>query len=182
LTTRAPFTTIDSPQGTYDAIPIAINDSGEVAGSYSEDGDFLGFVYDKGTFTTIDPPGATYAAPTAINNSGELAGYYEDSAGNTHGFIASDPPGAPAATAAVTMSDVLTSQASQISMNDLVPGSAAISGQSAPGANSSGSVDNYPGANFGGWQGGRIWLHGIPTPVNGLIYAALKLYVNGPPA
>jgi len=23
--------------------------------------------------------------------------------------------------------------------------------------------------------------HGIPTPVNGLIYAALKPYINGPP-
>ena len=36
------------------------------------------------------------------------------------------------------------------------------------------------------WFAGKVVelgrLHGIPTPVNGLIYAALKLYVNGPPA
>jgi 2-dehydropantoate 2-reductase len=36
------------------------------------------------------------------------------------------------------------------------------------------------------WLAGKVVelgrLHGIPTPVNGLIYAALKLYVNGPPA
>jgi 2-dehydropantoate 2-reductase len=35
------------------------------------------------------------------------------------------------------------------------------------------------------WFAGKVVelgrLHGIPTPVNGLIYAALKLYVNGPP-
>jgi 2-dehydropantoate 2-reductase len=36
------------------------------------------------------------------------------------------------------------------------------------------------------WFAGKVValgrVHGIPTPVNGLIYAALKLYVNGPPA
>ena len=36
------------------------------------------------------------------------------------------------------------------------------------------------------WFAGKVVelgrLHGIPTPVNGFIYAGLKLYVNGPPA
>ena len=36
------------------------------------------------------------------------------------------------------------------------------------------------------WFAGKVVelgrLHGIPTPVNGLIYAGLKLYANGPPA
>lgn len=36
------------------------------------------------------------------------------------------------------------------------------------------------------WFAGKVIelgrLHGIPTPVNGFIYAGLKLYVNGPPA
>ncbi len=37
-----------------------------------------GFIYDKGTFTTIDLPGAFFGTNlTAINNRGEVAGYYD---------------------------------------------------------------------------------------------------------
>jgi hypothetical protein len=32
-----------------------------------------------------------------VNDLGELVGYYRDPAGLTHGFLAKDPPGAPAA-------------------------------------------------------------------------------------
>jgi 2-dehydropantoate 2-reductase len=36
------------------------------------------------------------------------------------------------------------------------------------------------------WFAGKVVelgrLHGIPTPANGFVHAALKLYVNGPPA
>jgi 2-dehydropantoate 2-reductase len=36
------------------------------------------------------------------------------------------------------------------------------------------------------WFAGKVvelgWRHGIPTPANGFVYAALKLHVNGPPA
>ena len=36
-----------------------INNSGEVVGLYRDSQVDYGFVYDKGTYTTINPPGAT---------------------------------------------------------------------------------------------------------------------------
>lgn len=144
---KGTVTTIDPPGATVTVV-TGINNGGEVAGNYSDsNGDHYGFVYDKGTFTTIDPPGASFTEVTSINNGGEVAGRYIDSSGNQHGFTATDPP---TASPAMTLNDVLTSQTSQISTNDLVPGSAAISGQLAPVTNSPGSVDILTGANFGG--------------------------------
>ena len=45
-----------------------------------------GFVYNNGTFTTLNAPGANLTLPTAINDRGEVAGGYQDSSG-THGFV-----------------------------------------------------------------------------------------------
>ena len=46
------------------------------------------FIYDNGTYTTIDDPfGIEGTTLAAINASGEAAGTYTDSSGNVHGFV-----------------------------------------------------------------------------------------------
>jgi inosine/xanthosine triphosphate pyrophosphatase family protein len=69
---------------------VAINNHGEVAGSYSLSASGFptkGFIYDNGAFTTFDPPGAIYTFPYAINDHGEVTGEYIDSPVGAHGFI-----------------------------------------------------------------------------------------------
>ena len=59
---KGTFTTINTP-GAVPDFPeiIAMNNSGEVAGSYYDDnGGAHAFIDDKGTFTTIDAPGASF--------------------------------------------------------------------------------------------------------------------------
>jgi len=68
-----------------------INDSGAVVGAYetSYGGQQHGFLYENGTYTTIDDPnagsGGTFA--TGINNAGIIVGSYYDSSGLLHGFV-----------------------------------------------------------------------------------------------
>ena len=69
-----------------------INDSGEVVGAYEttySSSQQHGFLYQNGTYTTIDDPnagsGGTFA--TGINNSGIIVGSYYDSSGLSHGFL-----------------------------------------------------------------------------------------------
>ena len=46
------------------------------------------FIYDNGTYTTIDDPfGIEGTTLAAINASGEAAGTYTDGSGNVHGFV-----------------------------------------------------------------------------------------------
>ncbi len=94
-------TTLNVP-GAADTDPEAINDRGEVAGTYvvEPSATILGFIYDNGTYTTLDAPGAYTTSALALNNRGEAAGYYEDSSGQ-YGFVYDngtfttvDPPGA----------------------------------------------------------------------------------------
>ena len=63
---------------------MAINDSGQIVGSYNDSsGRLHGFLDSRGTYTTIDPPGSTYTfCPRAINDSGQIVGYYYDSSGH----------------------------------------------------------------------------------------------------
>ena len=46
-----------------------------------------GFVYNNGTFTTLNVPGANATYANAISNSGEVAGTYTDSSFTAHGFV-----------------------------------------------------------------------------------------------
>jgi probable HAF family extracellular repeat protein len=80
-------TTLNAP-GATDTDPEAINDRGEVAGTYVVEptATFHGFVYDDGTFTTLDAPGAYNTRALALNDRGEVAGLYEDSSGQ-YGFV-----------------------------------------------------------------------------------------------
>ena len=91
-----------------------------------------GFIYDNGTYTTFVAPGALITSATGINDRGDVVGYYYDSNFNAHGFIAG-ATGTPAETAVVTLRDLLASQTSQISMNDLVPEASTIGSVSAQG-------------------------------------------------
>jgi len=62
-------------------------------GTYSVSGASFGFVDLNGLLTALSDPAAyegTFAA--AINNSGVIVGSYEDSAGYSHGFVATPIP------------------------------------------------------------------------------------------
>jgi probable HAF family extracellular repeat protein len=57
---------------------MGINNSGEIVGYYTDSsGNQHGFIYQSGTFTTVDDPDGTDTHLTAINNNGEIAGYYQ---------------------------------------------------------------------------------------------------------
>ena len=100
--TGGTWTTLDDPNAsdcltsgasgvstaTTTTVATGINDSGQVVGNYSDCATGAhGFVYDGGTWSTLDNPngvGSTFA--TGINNTGQVAGYYYDAAG-MHGFV-----------------------------------------------------------------------------------------------
>jgi hypothetical protein len=67
-------------------IADAINNRGEVAGCYTDSAGYHGYVYDNGTYTTLNVPGATGTLAEAINDRGEVAGDYTDSSGG-HGYV-----------------------------------------------------------------------------------------------
>ena len=58
--------------------PYAINDSGEIAGSWTDSVGFVhGFIWtQKLGFTSFDAPKTTHTIPLAINNSGTVVGYF----------------------------------------------------------------------------------------------------------
>jgi hypothetical protein len=66
-----------------------LNQSGEVAGSYTGSSLYVshGYVMDTlGNITTFDPPDSTDTFVTGINSSGEIAGYYAIG-GAYYGFV-----------------------------------------------------------------------------------------------
>ena len=91
------YTTLDDPLGT-DTFITGENDNGQIVGYYTDlSGGEHGFLYVGGTFTTIDNPsgmqptlrGATGGTElSGINNAGDIVGAYFDSAGHSHGFVA----------------------------------------------------------------------------------------------
>jgi probable HAF family extracellular repeat protein len=65
----------------------AINDAGTIVGSYEgHDLNYHGFIYQDGTFTTVDAPGATATYLRGINNNGEIIGGYSTPSGNAYLF------------------------------------------------------------------------------------------------
>jgi uncharacterized membrane protein len=86
------FITIDVP-GAVATIPEAINNWGEVVGSYNDSNDVgHGYIERGGSFTTLDDPagasGTSFAA--GINDFGVVGGGYADADGTPHGFIYED--------------------------------------------------------------------------------------------
>jgi probable HAF family extracellular repeat protein len=91
------YTTLDDPLAvgtstTGEIVGTFItgeNDNGQIVGYYTDaSGKEHGFLYDSGTFTTIDNPSGTQTELNGINNSGEIVGSYTDSVGHSHGFVA----------------------------------------------------------------------------------------------
>jgi len=82
---------ISPPFGTgkLGTAALGINDEGELVGTYADANNKLhGFLYNDGTYTTIDDPlGVNGSSLFEINNSGELVGDYIDSQGKIHGFV-----------------------------------------------------------------------------------------------
>jgi probable HAF family extracellular repeat protein len=78
--------TMLDPPGATSSFAAAINDRGEVVGTYDDSSGDHGFIYDNGTFTTLDAP----YDPVQINDRGEVAGNYFDSSDTEHGFVYDD--------------------------------------------------------------------------------------------
>jgi len=66
-------------------VPFAINDKGQIAGSYLDNNHWRGFIRDAdGTVNTFASPDGSILNVLAINNKGFTAGYYDDGA---HAFF-----------------------------------------------------------------------------------------------
>jgi uncharacterized membrane protein len=81
LDDRGTFTLINVP-GTIGIQPAAINDAGQIVGTYyastgpqNMSPSPQAFLYDHGTFTAIDLPGGRGTQATGINNVGQIVGY-----------------------------------------------------------------------------------------------------------
>jgi probable HAF family extracellular repeat protein len=92
------FTFINAPgTDTSNGYTVAdsINNAGEIVGTYNTSyfsgGGWQGFIYQNGSFTTLDDPlgsGGTFADD--VNNEGQVVGWYIDSNGVDNGFIYSN--------------------------------------------------------------------------------------------
>jgi len=65
-----------------------INDKGEIAGFYYGTNGLDGFIYQDGTYTTVNYPGGTDTQLYGINDKGEIIGTYTGADGYGHGFTA----------------------------------------------------------------------------------------------
>lgn len=106
------FTTIDDPSANGNTSPWAINNSGEIVGSYFGATTTHGFTDIGGVFTTLDAPGSTVTWVYGVAANGEVSGTYLDGTTNafglltTHGYvelngqwtILDDPAGVPGTT------------------------------------------------------------------------------------
>jgi uncharacterized membrane protein len=92
------FTTFNVPsagtsdyQGTgcYSDCPVALNNLGEIAGTYVDASyGYHGYLRSPGgALLTIDPPNSIETIPTGISELGVVAGYYLDANNVFHGFI-----------------------------------------------------------------------------------------------
>jgi hypothetical protein len=71
------FTTIDVPfAGAAGTNADAINNSGEIVGSWSDSGVTQGFTLIDGTYTSLNYPGADYTFAFDVNNEGDIVDSY----------------------------------------------------------------------------------------------------------
>ncbi len=99
--------------GQYSTVPQAINDDGQIAGYYEDsNGIEHGFLWNKGTCTTIDPVGTIATRILGIDGFTHVLGMYESSGGSctatsgtgvcSYGFLKNAYPGTGTAPVAVT--------------------------------------------------------------------------------
>jgi probable HAF family extracellular repeat protein len=55
---------------------------------YSDGDSPHGFLFDNGTYTTLEVPGSIWTLANGINASGQIVGVYEEDATGRHGFLA----------------------------------------------------------------------------------------------
>ena len=82
------YTTIAPPSGKAvgpGQSTEAINDRGELVGSYVTDAGTMGFIYDHGSYTTLAVPTATNTTAIGLNSTGAVVGTYT-TGGSEHGF------------------------------------------------------------------------------------------------
>lgn len=80
------YTTLTVPDADY-AAGHAINDYGDVVGSYIDGGYEHGFIYRAGVVAKFDVPGALNTTPRTINAPGQVVGSFQDgSTGDFHSF------------------------------------------------------------------------------------------------
>jgi probable HAF family extracellular repeat protein len=79
------YTTLDNPGSSY-TIAWGIN-STEVVGYYANAYRSNGFVYQEGSFTTLNEPSGISTILTGVNTSGEIIGFFDDTAYTEHGFL-----------------------------------------------------------------------------------------------
>jgi uncharacterized membrane protein len=61
---------------------------GQIVGYYYQAGSSThGFLYDQGSYTTLDVPDALYTYANGINACGQIVGTYYDAAKRIHGFL-----------------------------------------------------------------------------------------------
>jgi probable HAF family extracellular repeat protein len=112
--------------------PSAINDSGELVGT------FTGIIFtphpahafsaDNGVLTIFDPPGATSSSAVDINNAGQIVGSFTDASGQSHAFL--DENGT---FTTIEPSNSIWAQATHINPSGVVIGEHAVSGETPPG-------------------------------------------------
>jgi hypothetical protein len=88
------FITLAFPKATMtQAFGVStVNNSDEVVGSYttgpSNAAVTHGFIWQNGTFASVDIGGASATTINGINDEGDLVGFYTDAKGNTDGLLA----------------------------------------------------------------------------------------------
>jgi hypothetical protein len=81
-------TTAFNITGATYVYPVAINDAGTAVGYYgTAKGNPQGFIYAKGTATTLSFPHAIQTYVSGINSAGDIVGTYRDRDGFFHGFL-----------------------------------------------------------------------------------------------
>lgn len=86
------FVTIDEGPGTgrvADSAAFAINNSGEIGGTFFDPNTFRAYLLKNNSVTTIDVPGQGDTTIEAINNRGDSVGIFNDINLAQHGFLLS---------------------------------------------------------------------------------------------
>lgn len=84
------FTELDYPGAVAGTQANAINNAGQIVGTYDTTTGPHSFLYQNGVYATIDDPKATWTSATAINNHGVVAGAYQEYQNGqlyVHGFL-----------------------------------------------------------------------------------------------